>query len=102
MWVWVLFDLPVGTAAERKRANRFRLDLIDLGFQMVQLSVYLRHAWSQEKAEQYAKEVGGLVPTRGHVQLLFFTDKQYAQSQVYHGRARRKSPNGKPKQLALF
>ncbi len=39
MWVWVLFDLPVGTKAERKRATRFRNDLLDLGFEMVQFSV---------------------------------------------------------------
>ena len=36
MWVWVLFDLPVLTSAERKRATRFRNDLLDLGFEMVQ------------------------------------------------------------------
>ena len=39
MWVWVLFDLPVLTSAERKRATRFRNDLLDLGFEMVQFSV---------------------------------------------------------------
>ena len=78
MWVWVLFDLPVLTSAERKRATRFRNDLLDLGFEMVQFSVYLRHAWSKEKAESYARQVGDLVPDPGHVQVLFFTDKQYA------------------------
>ena len=31
MWIWVLFDLPVGTKAERKRASRFRRDLLGLG-----------------------------------------------------------------------
>lgn len=102
MWVWVLFDLPVGTKAERKRATRFRNDLLDLGFEMVQFSVYLRHAWSREKAESYARQVGECVPQAGHVQVLFFTDKQYAQSKVYRGRAKPRSPDEKPRQIVLF
>lgn len=102
MWVWVLFDLPVGTRAERKRATRFRNDLLDLGFEMVQLSVYLRHAWSREKAESYARQVGDCIPETGHVQILFFTDKQYAQSQVFRGRARAPKPEEKPRQLVLL
>lgn len=102
MWVWVLFDLPVGTKPERKRATRFRNDLLDLGFEMVQFSVYLRHAWSREKAESYARQVGDLVPKAGHVQILFFTDKQYAQSRVFRGRARAAQPEEKPRQLVLL
>ena len=102
MWVWVMFDLPVGTKAERKRATRFRNDLLDLGFEMVQFSVYLRHAWSREKAESFARRVGEAVPEAGHVQILFFTDKQYAQSQVFRGRSYAFRPKGKPSQLVLF
>ena len=95
MWVWVLFDLPVLTSAERKQATRFRNDLLDLGFEMVQFSVYLRHVWSKEKAESYARQVGGLVPDPGHVQVLFFTGKQYALSQVVPRQAKIESPRGK-------
>ena len=102
MWVWVLFDLPVLTSAERKRATRFRNDLLDLGFEMVQFSVYLRYAWSKEKAESYARQVGDLVPYPGHVQVLFVTDKQYALSQVFHGKGRPKAPAEKPAQLVLL
>ena len=102
MWVWVLFDLPVATKSERKRATRFRKDLLDLGFEMVQYSVYLRHAWSKEKAEYYARRVGDFVPQAGHVQIQFFTDKQYAQSRVFRGGVRRPTPPEKPDQLVLL
>lgn len=102
IWVWILFDLPVSTRTERRNATRFRNDLLDLGFEMVQFSVYLRHAWSREKAESYARQVGAHVPETGHVQILFFTDKQYAQSQIFRGRARAPHPKGKPRQLTLF
>ena len=102
MWIWVLFDLPVGTKAERKRALRFRKDLLGLGFEMVQFSVYLRHAWSMEKAESYARKVGAAVPEAGHVQIHFFTDKQYAQCRIFRSGIRGPKPKEKPELLALF
>ena len=34
MWAWVLFDLPVGTKKQRRRATRFRNYLLDEGFAM--------------------------------------------------------------------
>ena len=35
MWIFVLFDLPVGTKKERKAATKFREALLDLGKQKV-------------------------------------------------------------------
>lgn len=102
MWVWALFDLPVSTKLERKNANRFRNDLIDLGFKMVQFSVYLRHAYSREKADAIAAKVGASVPSSGHVQILFFTDKQYQMTQRYYGKTSASPPQQKPDQLTLF
>ena len=55
MWLYVMFDLPVGTKAERKAATRFRQSLLDDGFEMAQFSVYLRFAESKEKAEVHIK-----------------------------------------------
>ena len=102
MWVLVIFDLPVGSKEERSRATRFRNSLLDMGFQMVQLSVYLRHAWSREKAESFAQRIGDGVPSEGHVQILFFTDKQYGQSRVFRGGDQPGRPDEKPSQLTLF
>lgn len=101
MWVWALFDLPVTTADERKRATRFRSDLLNLGFEMVQFSVYTRFASSKRRAEALAQQVGKLVPSDGKVDILFFTDKQYELIQSYRGRPSRKN-RGKPAQLELF
>ena len=102
MWILTLFDLPVLTKAERKAATRFRNDLLDLGFGMVQFSVYLRHAYSKEKADVIATQVAGLVPPAGHVQILFFTDRQYQLTQSFHGKARSGPTREKPDQLTLF
>ncbi|MBR9651935.1 CRISPR-associated endonuclease Cas2 [Thalassovita aquimarina] len=102
MWIWALFDLPVLTRTERKNATRFRNDLLDLGFQMVQYSVYLRHAYSKEKADTIAAKVGDCVPETGHVQILFFTDRQYQLSQSFHGKQASRPVQKKPDQLTLF
>ena len=48
MWVMVMFDLPVGTKRQRKVAARFRKDLLEDGFWMLQFSVYARPCSSQE------------------------------------------------------
>ena len=101
MWVWALFDLPVLTKPERKRATRFRKDLLDLGFEMVQFSVYARYCKSKERADALAQQVGRLVPEDGKVDLLFFTDKQYELIKSFRGRAAKDKPE-KPEQFALF
>ena len=51
MWVMVMFDLPTNTKGERAAASNFRNDLKDLGFEMVQYSVYIRFCGSQSKAD---------------------------------------------------
>lgn len=35
MWLIVMFDLPVQTKKDRKLASKFRNDLLDLGFYVV-------------------------------------------------------------------
>ena len=50
MWLYVMFDLPVETKAQRREATRFRKDLLKDGFTMHQFSVYIRHCASNEAA----------------------------------------------------
>lgn len=61
MWMMALFDLPVLTKAERKRATDFRNLLLDEGFVMMQLSCYIRHASSKEQADTLATKIGAKV-----------------------------------------
>ncbi len=42
MWLMVMFDLPVTEKEQRKEATYFRNRLLDLGFEMIQFSVYMR------------------------------------------------------------
>jgi CRISPR-associated protein Cas2 len=77
MWLVVLFDLPVGTKKERKAATRFRLKLLDLGFEMTQYSVYLRFCAGKEQAESYERKIKQAMPPSGKVHIITITDKQY-------------------------
>lgn len=101
MWIFVLFDLPVGTKRERKAATKFRHSLLDLGFEMSQFSVYLKFCTGKEQAEAVARQVEAEMPPSGKVHFVGITDKQYESIRTYRGRKR--EPSSKmPSQLALF
>jgi CRISPR-associated protein Cas2 len=101
MWIFVLFDLPVGTKKERKAATAFRHTLLDLGFEMSQFSVYLKFSAGKEQAEALERRVEAAMPPSGKVHVVQITDKQYENIRTYRGRKREPSPKN-PDQLALF
>ncbi|MCA1972484.1 MAG: CRISPR-associated endonuclease Cas2 [Caenispirillum sp.] len=101
MWLLVMFDLPVTTSAERRRARRFHDYLLDEGFTMKQFSVYLRYFDSRAKADAAAERVGREVPLEGMVSILFITDKQFGQMRNFMGRVPTKAEQ-KPVQFSLF
>jgi CRISPR-associated protein Cas2 len=101
LWIMALFDLPVLTKTERKRATKFRQFLLDEGFSMMQFSCYIRFTAGKEQAEAITKRVGRAVPNPGKVDVIWFTDKQYENIQSYRGKASRARPS-RPDQLALF
>ena len=65
MWLYVMFDLPVESKAQRRRAALFRKSLIKDGFVMHQFSVYIRHCASHESAAVHIKRVTNMVPIEG-------------------------------------
>jgi CRISPR-associated protein Cas2 len=101
MWVLVMFDLPVDTPDERKAATDFRHDLLDLGFERCQYSVYLRFVEGREQATTMTRRVETLLPRSGRVYVLYFTDRQYAGIVRFDNR-RRKKPLKNPEQYELF
>ncbi len=101
MWLFVFFDLPTNTKKERKAASRFRKELLQDGFSMMQFSVYVRHCASKESAEVHIKRVKSMVPSKGQVSILSITDKQYGMITNFWGRKVEPLPEG-PKQLELF
>ncbi len=70
MWLVVLFDLPVRTKPQRKRATEFRKHLLADGFTMMQFSVYMRPCASEEKAATHLERVKKAVPPLGAVRVM--------------------------------
>lgn len=101
MWLFVFFDLPVETKKERRQATRFRKDLLNDGFSMMQYSVYSRHCASKESANMHITRVKGFIPEKGQVSILAVTDKQYGNITNYWGKKTKPLPEG-PRQLEMF
>ena len=101
MWIFVMFDLPVGTTAQSKAATKFREFLLDEGFEKSQFSVYARFCNGREQFEAYMRRIATNLPDRGDVHILAFTDKQYENIVRFSGQ-RRKRQKKNPDQLALF
>lgn len=101
MWIMVMFDLPVVEARERKAATEFRKTLLDLGFEMVQFSVYLRFCTSPTNFQTYCHLIEQALPQDGKVNILQFTDKQYERVLTFYGR-QKTPPKSAPDQFDLF
>ena len=101
MSVLVMFDLPVDTQEAVKAANDFRHDLLDLGFERCQYSVYLRFVEGRDQADTTTRRVQAVLPNGGKVYVLYFTDKQYAGIVRFENKKRREKLTN-PEQFQLF
>lgn len=101
MWLIAMFDCPSVTPIEKKAATRFRNTLLDAGFSMAQYSVYFRFLPSKEAADPYKKKLISLIPTRGRVQFLLISDRQFENISTYFGPLK-EPPKKAPDQLLLF
>ena len=96
-----MFDLPVMTDKERKKATRFRNFLLDQGFEMSQFSVYFRFCGDRSKTEPYVKKIKKAAPLGGKISILFFTDRQFSDIITIQNRDITITPQ-KPNQLTLI
>lgn len=101
MWILVLFDLPVIEKQERKDASDFRNFLLDSGFSMVQYSIYIKVVSGADSCERYYKLIEKHLPSRGKVDILTITDRQYENIKSFHGAVPERRKN-ESKQFLLF
>lgn len=85
MRVCVLFDLPIGTSAERRQYTQFRRFLLKNGFMMLQQSVYCKLALNTTAANAIMANVRKHKPTDGLVQMLTITEKQFSRMELLIG-----------------
>jgi len=77
-WLFVCFDLPVETNEQRRYASRFRKDLLDFGYFMLQNSIYVRSCVTYEKTEQFIKTLKKVAPSTGNINIFYITDRQWS------------------------
>ena len=77
MWTLVLFDLPTTTLVLQRAYEHFRKDLLRIGFEMFQKSVYLRWEESEDAAASLRGRVLSLAPKDGHVTVLPLTRRTW-------------------------
>lgn len=96
----VLFDLPVKTKKDRKRANAFRNFLQKDGYDMLQLSIYMRLCRGRDAISKHMQRLKGNLPPYGCVRVLELTDKQYERMEILVGELPR--AERRVEQLLLF
>ena len=85
MRVFVMFDLPTETLADRRAYRVFRKFLMDSGFIMMQESVYSKLCMNGSSAKAVHANVRKHKPPNGLVQMLTVTEKQFAQMEYIVG-----------------
>lgn len=101
MWLFVGYDLPVGTRDERRAAVRFHKALENLGFQRFQFSLYRRFCGSHAKTDAFSRLVVAAIPKKGRVAMFTMTDKQVGRMVLYENLTK-KPPPDPPEQLLLL
>ncbi|WP_368413038.1 CRISPR-associated endonuclease Cas2 [Dongia sp.] len=101
LWLFVFFDLPVGTKEERRAASRFRNFLKDDGYMMLQFSVYARICRGEEAIDKHVGRATRAMPSVGSIRALQVTDKQYARMRLLLGESK-KTEQIAPKQMVLL
>jgi len=101
LWLFVFFDLPVGTKKQRREATRFRNFLKDDGYMMLQWSVYARVCRGEEAVDKHVERATKRLPATGSVRALQVTDKQYARMRLLLGETG-KNEKVAPKQMVLL
>jgi len=85
MRVFVMFDLPVESKKQIRTYNRFRKELINDGFLMMQYSIYIKSVINQDAANSTINKLRRILPQHGHIRAMIITEKQYEKMQILLG-----------------
>lgn len=85
MRLLVLFDLPTETSLDLREYRRFRKILLEMGFIMLQESVYTKIALTTTISEQITNRLRQEKPANGLVQILRVTEKQFENMETLVG-----------------
>jgi CRISPR-associated protein Cas2 len=96
-----MFDLPVKTRPERSAATAFRNMLLDLGYERVQLSVYVRYLPLPSAGAPAVSRIKRNLPLGGLVRIVNVTDHQWATAFRFSNQTDQ-SAESAPAELTIF
>lgn len=105
MWIICMFDCPVRTRTEARKATRFRNNLLDNGFMMKQFSIYIKPVKSLDVGRTLVGKLSKMIPDNSSVSFIYITDKQYLMTENYLGKNYTENEEimrEKERQLLLF
>lgn len=97
----VFFDLPNVYAKDRRNYNKFRKFLINEGFIMMQESVYSKLTLNSIQSNFLEERIRKNAPSKGIIQMLTVTEKQYANIEYVIGSSTTKIIDNEDKLIVL-
>ena len=79
-WLLVCFDLTAVEKDTQRQANAFRKALLNMGYFMLQNSIYVRSCVTYDRTEQHIKNLKLIAPSTGSIVAFYITDKQWSLS----------------------
>jgi CRISPR-associated protein Cas2 len=101
MRVIVFFDLPNVSSNDKRNYLKFRKFLINEGFIMMQESVYSRLVLNSQQSELLMNRLRRNVPSKGLIQSLVITEKQYSHIEFIIGEGNRKIIDSEDRLIVL-
>lgn len=73
----VMYDLPTKSDKDKKNHQKFRQNLIKIGFVQAQESIYVKHCTNPDHVNRTILKIDKFAPEIGDIRLLSITEKQY-------------------------
>lgn len=102
MRLFVFYDLPVVSRADRKAYTRFHKFLLRNGYDMIQFSVYARICNGQDAVDKHVMRLMTGLPEKGSIRCMQITEKQFTGIKVLVGQKKKKENPKFADQLSFF
>lgn len=81
----LMYDFNMQDEKAIKEYNKFHRHIQQLGFIMMQYSVYYRVVNTNSKADSFIKAVSKHLPSKGNVRILQVTDREFMDIKILRG-----------------
>lgn len=85
MRVVVFFDLPTIRDSDKRAYSQFRNNLLKMGFDMIQYSVYSKICTNKQSSDTCVSNLQAIAPQNGSIRALVLTEKQYSNMTIIIG-----------------